>query len=318
MNAVRSNVPPNHQEVPPHHFAKHQPFSQQKPNNNAYVQGSGYHLPQSYPQEAYHTQTNQHHLQAQYPEQPLKPQYRASQQYPQQSQLAPHHMHSQQVSSFSKQRSLRNYFYPPLTFHIFIDCRLSLQHPYRTFMAPVQNYPNHLSQHPATRQMQPQQRHTNNMGHGIYDYHSVTEPPAAQLEQVTTNHSTQSHQMQSPHSAGNTTDHKPTVISPSEMISKYPNFYEANSQYDHMQGVDTGWNNLQPSLVDSQQNQYMRPEIPKFSKLPTQGTNDDSKIQQQSQQLSVGQVPQMNHHHQQQVKSIFFITFAIKKPHKNY
>lgn len=169
-------------------------------------------------------------------------------------------------------------------------------------MSPGQNYPNHLSQHPAARQMQPQQRHANIMGHGIYDYNPVTEPPATHLESTTPNHSTQSHQMQSPHPAGNTADHKPTAMSPSKMVSKYSNFFETNSQYDHMQSVDTGWNNLQPSLVDSQQNQYMRPEIPKFNKIPTQGTNDDSKIQQQPQQLSAAQVPQMIHHHQQQVK----------------
>lgn len=110
--AARSHIQQNHHEVPSHHFAKHQPFStQQKPNNNPYVQGSGYHLPQSYPQEAYHTQTNQHHpMQAQYPEQPLKSQYRASQQYPQQSQLAPHHMHSQQVRIFAKRNFVFTHF----------------------------------------------------------------------------------------------------------------------------------------------------------------------------------------------------------------
>lgn len=171
-------------------------------------------------------------------------------------------------------------------------------------MASGQNYPNHISQHPAARQMQPQQRHANIMGHGIYDYNSVPEPPAAHLEQATTTHSTQSHQVTIPssHPAGNTIDHKTTVMSPSKMVSKYPNFYEANSQYDRMQSVDTGWNNLQTSLVDNQQNQFLRPDIPKYNEIPTQGTNDDSKIQQQPQQLSGGQVPQMNHLHQQQVK----------------
>lgn len=185
--------------------------------------------------------------------------------------------------------------------HIFICFRL-FQHPYRTFLASGQNYTNHLPQHPAAQQMQPQQRHANVMG--IYDYSSVTESPAAHLEQPTTNHSNQSNQMQSSHPADSRADHKPTVMSPSKMVSKYPNYYEANSQYDHMQSVDTGWNNLQSTLVDSQQSQYvpMRPEIqPKFSKIPTQGTNDSSKIQQQPQQLSGGQVAQINHHHQQQV-----------------
>lgn len=110
-----------------------------------------------------------------------------------------------------------------------------------------------------------------------------------------TNHSPSSqhtpHQMQpSQHpsvAVAQTTEHKaPTT--------KYPSYYDANThaQYDHMQthNLDTGWNNMNPALVETQTAQYgvpMRPEMPKFSKAPaTQATvtNDTAKMQQQQQQ----------------------------------
>lgn len=102
-----------------------------------------------------------------------------------------------------------------------------------------------------------------------------------------TNHSPSSqhtpHQMQPTHPAvSQSTEHKVPA-------TKYPSYYDANThaQYDHMQthNLDTGWNNLNPSLVENQTAQYgvpMRPEMPKFSKTPTQATiTNDTKMQPQ-------------------------------------
>lgn len=138
------------------------------------------------------------------------------------------------------------------------------------------------------QQQQQAQSHANVLSHAIpqncYEYNSV---PDAQTNHVTANQHAP-HQLQ-PHPNVNTADHKPQT-------SKYPSYYDANAQYqDHMQNVQTiqdssGWNNLTPTLVENQPNQYlssMRPELQKFPQQKSQQpnvANDTAKMQQQQQQ----------------------------------